>query len=81
MMYQVTVYSQGSIIDRHLINAPDGLAAINQVELMYGEPARAEYVTVELETGQKRNKMVVHNWHGLTFLAEEQKTKAEKYES
>jgi len=73
MIYLVTVFSQGSIIDRHTLNAPDGLSAINKVELMYGEPARAEYVTVALETGQKRNKMVVHHWHGLTFLA--QKTK------
>lgn len=73
MNYLVTVYSQGSIIDQHLIDAPDGLSAINQVELMYGEPARAEFVTVELETGQKRNKMVVHNWHGHTFSAKKLK--------
>ncbi len=73
MIYQVSVFSQGNIIDKHQIDAPDGLSAINAIELMYGEPARAEYVTVELETGQKRNKMVVHNWHGLTFLAQKPK--------
>ena len=67
--YEVTVKSQGLIIATHTVNAPGALAACLHVEALYGDPVRVEFVTVELETGQKQNKMVVHNWHGYSFLA------------
>jgi len=69
MHYQVIVRSQGEVVAHHNVEASSGLAAINQVELLYGEPVWVEYVTVELEDGSKRHKMVVHNWHGYSFLA------------
>ncbi len=67
--YHVIVKNRGETIATHTVQAETGLAACNHVEALYGEPVRVEYVTVELDTGQKRNKMIVHNWHGYSFLA------------
>ena len=69
MLYLITVKSQGTVIAKHTVEAPDALRAANQVELRYGEPVKVEYVTVELEDGRKRTSMVVHNWHGYSFHA------------
>lgn len=69
MRYLVIVRIQGNIVAEHIVQAPDGLAAINQVEPQYGEPVQIDYVSVELENGRKQHKMVVNNWHGYSFLA------------
>lgn len=69
MYYQVTVKNRGSPVASHTVEAADALAAIKLVELLYGEPVRVEFVTVELEDGRKRHEMKVHNWHGYSFVA------------
>ncbi len=69
MHYQITVKNQGIPVATHTVEAADALAAIRQVELLYGEPVRVEFVTVELEDGRKRHEMKVHNWHGYSFVA------------
>jgi hypothetical protein len=67
MQYLVIVKSQGISVAKHTVEAPDGLTAINQVEPLYGEPVKIEYVSVDLEDGRKQQKMVISNWHGYTF--------------
>ncbi len=69
MHFQIIVKNQGEPIATHIIDAASALAAIKQVEPLYGEPVRVEFVTVELEDGRKRHEMKVHNWHGYSFLA------------
>ncbi|RME47749.1 MAG: hypothetical protein D6796_07305 [Caldilineae bacterium] len=69
MLYLVTVKNQGIVVQERVVDAPDALTAINQVEREFGEPVTVEYVLVELEDGRKQPKMVVHNWHGYSFLA------------
>jgi hypothetical protein len=69
MLYQVEVKRQGCLVTNHLIEALDGLTAINQVERYYGEPPEFDIVTVELEHNRKRHLLLVDNWHGYTFQA------------
>ncbi len=71
MHYQITVKNQGEIVATHTVDAADALSAIKQVEVLYGDPVRVEFVTVELEDGRKRHEMKVHNWHGYSFIARE----------
>jgi len=76
MHYLVIVRSQGNIIATHPIKAPNALTAIAAAERLYGDPVRVEYVSVELDDGRKQTKMIIHNWHGYSFLA--RKIKADK---
>ncbi len=69
MHYLVIVRSQGNIIATHPVEAPNALAAIAETERLYGAPVRVEYVSVELDDGRKQTKMIIHNWHGYSFLA------------
>lgn len=75
MLYLVTVKSQGNVILEQPVDAPDALNAINQVETQFGDPVTVEYVVVELDDGRKQPKMVVHNWHGYSFLARRLRSK------
>ena len=68
-LYHVEVRNQGKWIAEHIVAARNALAAINLVELQYGEPLEAEIVKVENEDGRQRHVLVPKNWHGYTFVA------------
>lgn len=67
--YCVEVFARGQRVSEHIVDAPNGLAAINLVEANYGEPAQVEYKTVYHEDGTKERLLVVTSWHGYSFLA------------
>lgn len=69
MLYQVEVKRQGQLFEQHIVEAPDALTAINQVEIRYGEPATFDFVTIEDEHGRKHHVLMVSDWHGYTFEA------------
>ncbi len=74
--YRVEVFARGHLIAEHLVDAPDGLTAINQVETNYGEPAEVEYKTVYHEDGAKERILIVSSWHGYSFLARRTETES-----
>lgn len=69
MQYLIEVWSHGCFVADYTVDAPDALAAIDQVERLYGEPPEVELATIELEDGHKRHVLLVNNWHGYNFLA------------
>lgn len=68
-IYIVEVQQQGSPIAFYNLEAPDALAAINRVELLYGEPVIVEKTTIEAEEGDQHRITLAHNWHGYMFQA------------
>ncbi len=68
-LYRVAVFARGEMIAEHMIEAPNALTAMNLVELEYGPAPRYEFTTVHNEDGTKERALIVHDWHGYTFLA------------
>ena len=68
-LYHVEVFVIGSFVSEHTIEASDALAAINLVEVNYGEPPAVEHKTVYHEDGTKETALMVTGWHGYSFLA------------
>jgi hypothetical protein len=69
MLYRIEVKRQGQLIEHHIVEAVDAMAAINQVERDYGEPASFDFATIEDDHGRKRQVLIVSDWHGYTFEA------------
>lgn len=71
--YRIEVSMRGSVIAEYTVEAPDALAAINQVEAQYGPPPQVEFKTAHPESGIKEHSLLVLDWHGYCFLAREVK--------
>jgi hypothetical protein len=68
-IYIVEVQQGGNPIASYTVEAPDALAAINRVELLYGQPVTVEKTAIEDEAGDKHRFILAHNWHGYMFQA------------
>jgi hypothetical protein len=68
-IYLVEVQQRGSAIAAYTVEAPDALAAINQVERLYGEPVNLEEIGVEDEDRQDYLFILARHWHGYMFQA------------
>jgi hypothetical protein len=67
--YQVDVFSQGALINRHTVEAADALSAINLIEVEYGPPPKIEDAVVQVESGKKEHLLIIADWHGYSFEA------------
>jgi hypothetical protein len=68
-IYTVEVQQGGNFIASYTVEAPDALAAINRVELLYGQPLIVEKTAIEDQEGDKHRFTLAHNWHGYMFQA------------
>lgn len=66
-IYLVEVQQRGNPVASYTIEAPNALAAINQVELLYKEPPALE----ETENKEERRSLfsLMRHWHGYMFQA------------
>ena len=69
VLFVVEVFQQGAQIAAHTVEAPDALAAIDQIEGHYGAPLEAEDVLVDQDEKGGHHAMLVNNWHGYMFQA------------
>ena len=71
-IYTVEVQQGGNLIASYTVEAPDALAAINRVELLYGQPVTVEKTAIEDQEGDKHRFTLAHNimdpknWTGKT---------------
>jgi hypothetical protein len=63
----VEVKKQGTFVANHIVDASNGLTAIDLVESYYTEPVSLEKVLTENEHSQGHQVMLAINWHGYSF--------------
>lgn len=69
VVFLVEVFQQGAQIATHTVEAPNALAAINQIEGHYGTPLELEDVLVDQEDSRGHHVMLINNWRGYMFQA------------
>jgi hypothetical protein len=69
VLFLVEVFQQGTQIAAHTVEAPDALAAIDQVEGYYSAPLEPVDVMVDQEDTKGHHVILVNNWRGFMFQA------------